>query len=340
MTDNDSTPASPSEEGDTPPERSIEIADTAEGAGASAGEGDGGYGNLWIPLLVVPAGIVFAIVGVFALFGSLAGSEGNLSENLALVVSGGKNERQQALFNLARQAAENQAAVQTGEDAPWPVPTGFVREVKAALEGLDADENETRLVLAILLSSLGDEQGIQTLLDLARLNDEQDGDGRIRLGALQNLGLLAENQQESVHEATGIAVALVTHDDLGLRMGAAGTLAVLGGVGGREALVAALDDHELQVRATAALSLSRLDPPDTVAVPLLMDMTGMELWDGARESTAGRFQRSSDIQRYRVWAAEAIGRYGKAHQAFMIELKESDDLQVREAALRYENRKL
>lgn len=339
MTDNDPTTPSPPEAGDTPPERSIEIADTAEDAGASAGEG-GGYGNLWIPLLVVPAGIVCAIVGVFALFGSLAGSEGDLSDNLALVVSGGKNERQQALFNLARQAAENQAAVQTGEDAPWPVSTGFIGEVKAALEGLDVDENETRLVLAILLSSLGDEQGIQTLLELARLNDEQDGDGRIRLGALQNLGLLAENQHESVHEATGIAVALVTHDDLGLRMGAAGTLAVLRGEGGREALIAALDDSELQVRATAALSLSRLDPPHPVAVPLLKDMTGMELWEGARESTAGRFQRSSDIQRYRVWAAEAIGRYGKAHQAFMVELKESDDLQVREAALRYESRKL
>ena len=42
----------------------------------------------------------------------------------------------------------------------------------------------------------------------------------------------------------------------------------------------------------------------------------------------------------RVWAAEAIGRYGPAYEAFMVELKESDDLQVRGAALRYESKKL
>ena len=336
MTDPDPQSTPDPERPDQPTERMIEIADASDGEGAK----EAGYGNLWIPLLVVPAGIVFAIVGIFALFGSLSGSEGDLSDNLALVVSGGKNERQQALFNLARQAAENQAAIQTGEDAPWSVDPGFNGEVRAAMEGLGPDEYEFRLVLAILLCSLEDGQGVETLVELARLTDEQDESGAIRLGALQNLGLLAENQRAVPGDVEAIAIALVTHSDSGLRMGAAGVLAVLGGDKARQALGGALEDADLQVRATAALSLSRLTPPDPTAVPMLKDMTGMELWESARQNTPGQFRRSSDIQRYRVWAAEAIGRYGPAYEAFMVELKESDDLQVRGAALRYESKKL
>ena len=333
MTDPDQQGTASPTPGDIPPKapRTIEIAD---GPGSAEDSPESGYGNLWIPLLVVPAGIVFAIVGIFALFGSLSGSEGDLSENLALVVSGGKNERQQALFNLARQAAENQRAAQAGEEAAWPISAGFTNEVKSALEGMDADEYETRLVLAVLLCALGEDHGTEVLLDLVQLTDEQDGDGRIRLGALQNLGLLAENNHPLAQEATQTAIALAIHADVGLRVGAAGALAVLRRDGGREALVAALDDSELQVRATAALSLSRLDPPGPSAVPLLQDMTGLELWEAARGNSPGRFRRSSDIQRFRVWAAEALGRYGEGQKAFLEGLRESDDLQVREVAFR------
>ena len=77
--------------------------------------GESPYRNLWVPLVIVPAGIVIAIVIVFALFGAISGDEASLSENLARVVEGGKNDRQQALFNLARQATENhQAGFQLG----------------------------------------------------------------------------------------------------------------------------------------------------------------------------------------------------------------------------------
>ena len=159
-----------------PATTTIEIADADSDAG-----GDGGpYKNLWVPLVVVPAGIVFAIVAVFALFGSLGGSEKTLAENLALVVSGGKNERQQALFGLTRQVTENRAALAEGREAPWEVPVGFARDVQAAYEGLDPDEYDKMLVFGILLSSMGEARGIEVLLGLLDLTDDQDPEGRVR----------------------------------------------------------------------------------------------------------------------------------------------------------------
>lgn len=310
----------------TPAPTTVEIADAAE---------DGGpYKNLWIPLVVVPAGIVFAIVAVFALFGSIGGSEKTMAENLALVVSGGKNERQQALFGLTRQVTENRAALAEGLTAPWEVPTGFARDVQDAYEGLDPDEYDKMLVFGVLLSSMGEASGVEILLGLLDLTDAQDGDGRVRFGAVQNLGMLADMGRTEAHAATGPVIALASHEDVGLRVVAAGALGSLPGEDAQEALRGLLGDQELQVRATAGLSLSRLEPADPAAVPLLTDMAGPEIWEAAREDSPGQFRRGSDVQRFRVMAVEALGRYGDLTRDVITGLQESDDLRVREAALR------
>jgi HEAT repeat protein len=313
-----------------PPTTTIEIADAD-----SEAAGDGGpYKNLWVPLVVVPAGIVFAIVAVFALFGSLGGSEKTLAENLALVVSGGKNERQQALFGLTRQVTENRAALAEGREAPWEVPVGFARDVQAAYEGLDPDEYDKMLVFGILLSSMGEARGVEVLLELLELTDDQDPEGRVRFGAVQNLGLLADMGRAEALAASAPVRALAGHEDPGLRVVAAGALGSLPGDGVQEALQGLLGDQELQVRATAGLSLSRLDPPDPAAIPLLTDMAGAEIWESAREESPGQFRRASDVQRFRVMAVEALGRYGEVTRAALEAHKESEDLRVREAALR------
>jgi len=109
----------------------IEIADPAEGE-AEADQTP--YGNLWVPLVVVPAAIVIVIVVVFALFGSLTGEEKSLSENLSVVMAGGKNERDQALFGLMRQVSENQRAANDGEEPPWPMTTDFPQRVRDAAD--------------------------------------------------------------------------------------------------------------------------------------------------------------------------------------------------------------
>ena len=75
-------------------ETRVEIADEPAETGASP------YQNLWVPLIVVPAGIVITIVVVMAIFGSLTGDEKTPAENLELVIHGGTNQAEQALFNL------------------------------------------------------------------------------------------------------------------------------------------------------------------------------------------------------------------------------------------------
>ena len=91
-------------------------------------EGDGGdgapdtpYRNLWVPLVLVPAALVIAILLVWVLFSGISGSEATLEQNLERIVAGGRNDRDQALFNLARQVSENQRAAREGEPPPWPM---------------------------------------------------------------------------------------------------------------------------------------------------------------------------------------------------------------------------
>ena len=70
------------------------------------GEPEAPYRNLLVPLIVVPAGIVLALVLVFALFGLIAGDPASPQENLDKLINGGTNEREQAAFGLVLQAME------------------------------------------------------------------------------------------------------------------------------------------------------------------------------------------------------------------------------------------
>lgn len=310
-------------------ERKTQIPDES----APRGSSDGQPSNLW-GLVVVPAGIVIAIVVIGALFDALAGSEGSLEKNLDLAVRGGKNQRQQALFNLTRQASENQQAHArrlAGEEVelPWPMPADFNDRIHAAVDELDPDEHETRFVLAVLLSTLADERGIVLLREFLTLDPSEDSDLVLRIGAVQNLGLLADPG------ATETVIGFLGHPDRVLRLSAAGALSKLPGEGVRSALLGALSDSELDVRATAALSASKLVPPLTEAAPLLRDLTGPEIYAAERERERTRFTRARDVSRFRVLAVTALGRLGlDEDRSTMEDLREDDDLLVAEAAIK------
>ena len=83
---------------------------------AAGPAGPGPYRNLFVPLILVPAMIVGAILLVFLFFGAIAGREASLAENLDRVVHGGQAERKQAAFNMVRQVAENEQARQEGRE--------------------------------------------------------------------------------------------------------------------------------------------------------------------------------------------------------------------------------
>ena len=307
----------------------IELPDSsgAPGAHAQGSAEDAPYRNLWVPLVVVPAGIVIAVVLVFALFGALAGQERSLAENLELVVRGGKNERDQALMNLAVQAAENHAALFEGRELPWPMEQGFPARVRAAAEEIDPDEHETRLVLGILLATLGDDAGVPLLLESAAVGDDEDPDRSLRFRAIQNLGLIGDGR------ATEAVIDFLDHDDEGLRTVAAWALSNLPGGEVRAALRGALGDPSLQVRGTAALSLARLDPPDLEAARVLRDLLDPSTYASEHEREPGKYGQARLVSELRVSAVRALARLRLPEdRARLAELASDPDVAVREAA--------
>ena len=311
-------------------EHEVQIAD-----GPAPPEPSPPYRNLWVPLFVVPAGIVIAIVVIFALFGSLSGSERSLDENLDLVVRGGKNQREQALFNLARQSAENQSALARGEDAPWAVEEGFADRVAKAIEDVDEDEYLTRLTLAALLAGV-DPRGVEELYAFLDLGDGVDPERKLRFGAVSNLGQLARAGLVPDPEAAlGRLRPFLGHDDLGLRNLTVSAVGELGGEEARKALEGALGDGSLEVRGTAAFSLAALDPPGYGAAPVLRDLTAVETYAAVRAEDPRKFARARDVSGLRIRAVEALAQLGRAEDWRFIEgLRGDADPNVVDAVLR------
>lgn len=303
---------------------------------AEAGSAQGPYQNLWVPLIVVPAGIVMALVGIFALFGAISTDERSLSENLALVRHGGANERDQALFSLMRQAAENNAALGEERELPYALDPEFAAEVSSAVEELEEDEHTVRLALAVLLGTLDDPRGGQLLTEFLSLGDDADGDAKLRIAAIQNLALLAGHGLELVDPAAIFegAEPLLQHPDRGLRGIAVSLMGSLSLEPAREALQAAMGDGDLSVRASAALALARLTPPDPEARSVLMDLVRTELYTAANAEDRTRFRSAEEVSVYRQWAVAALAKYSEPEvQDTLKALLEDPDLRVREAAM-------
>ena len=310
----------------------VQINADPELGGSSAGP----YQNLWVPLIVVPAGIVMALVGIFALFGAISTDERSLSENLALVRHGGANERDQALFSLMRQAAENNVALGEERELPYAVGSEFAAEVSGAVEELEPEEHTVRLALAVLLGTMGDARGGRLLTSFLVLGDEADADAKLRIAAIQNLALLAGYNRDLVDPEAIFAGAepLLQHPDRGLRGIAVSLMGSMGLEAARPALLAAMDDADLSVRASAALALARLSPPEPQAIGALVELVGSEPYTSANAADRARFRRAEEVSVYRQWAVSALGGYSQAEATDALKaLLRDPDLRVREAAM-------
>lgn len=304
---------------------------------AGAGIGEAGaaeasaspYRNLWVPLLVVPAGIVMVLLCVFLFFGAISGSERTLDENLALVVNGGANERQQAAFSLGAQIAENQRAELEGREPPWPLDAGFLEELERAWRSVPEDDHQIRLALACLQAQGGDPAGLAHLLELAELPVEDDPEGTLRFQALAQLGATGDPA------ARAVLLRALDDPDAGLRSIAAIALQRQDGEEVRDALFGALGDPAFDVRANAALALALLG--DERAADTLIELADPATYERERAASDGRrFSRASLVSNGRASAVEALGRLGRERdRAFLEDLAADDeDLGVREAALR------
>ena len=311
-------------------ETEVEIPDQPTQPVESSAEEESPYRNLWVPLIVVPAGIVMVIVIVFALFGSLTGEERTLQENLMTVIDGGKNEREQALFSLMQQVSENRRALNQGEDPPWEVEPGFTERVVDAVERTQEDEFPTRLALGGLLIGMdAPERGVDVLLPLLSLGEGEDPGAKLRFQAAQNLGFSGDAL------AVPALIKVLDSDDEGLRVVAAMSLGNLPGDAVRGALVASLGDSALAVRGTAAMALAQLSPPATEARPTLQDLTGTDVYEAERQENPAKYSRASDVSRFRINALKALARLGEASDwEHIAGLKSDGDPNVVDTVLR------
>ncbi len=302
----------------------VEIADPAPQAESSEQKP---YGNLWVPLVVVPAAIVIVIVIVFALFGSMTGEEKSLAANLETVMTGGKNERDQALFGLMRQVSENQRALNAGEKAPWPMASDFPAKVRAAAGAVDEGDHEVYLALGLLLAGM-DPSGVDMLIEMLALGETEDPGGALRFKAIHNLGLVGDQR------ATQPVVGFLDSPDVGLRVVAAGALANLAGPEARLALKGALGDESLDVRGTAAMALTLFTPPDEAARAVLLDLTGIGIYEAVRRDHPGKYTRAQDVSRFRIQALGGLARLGGDQDwAHIASLQGDSDPNVVDAAM-------
>jgi hypothetical protein len=300
-----------------------EIPDSAPAGSASP------YKNLFVPLIVVPALIVGAVMVVFLFFGAISGSESTLAENLDRVVHGGQAERKQAAFNMVRQVAENRQAALDGREPPWRLEPGFEGQLRRAWESTATDEPAIRLVLASLLAQLDDPQGIPSLVALLETPAGDDPDGSIRFNALATLGALGDPRAE----APAVRI-LETGDDPGLRAVAAIALQRIPGEAGAQALRGALDDPAFEVRANAAIALSMRGDP--AAAPVLKSLLDRSAYETEHDRDAAKFSQAVRVREARVAAIEALARLARPEDKAEIArvADEEADLAVREAAMK------
>jgi hypothetical protein len=288
---------------------------------------EGPYRNLWVPLVVVPAAIVMVIVIVFALFGAIAGERATPTVNLERILNGGSNERRQALYDLVAQLGENHRAQREGRPAPHAIDSGFLDRVRGVADELGDKNPEIRLTLGIALSTLEREEGTRILSELLELDDAADPEGRTRFYALMNLGLVGDDK------AARAILPYLQHEDEGLRTVAAGALQGVRGEGVREGLLAALDDGSFEVRLTAALSLSKLEPPESAAAPLLRASLDPEVFREENRRDSAKYRRAELVSEVRVLVVAALARLGLEEDRALLEgLLEDSDLRVVAAA--------
>lgn len=286
------------------------------------------YKNLWIPLVIVPGGIVATILLVFVMFGSLAGEERSLADNLQTVLHGGANEREQAVFGLVRQLEQNRLAAMSGEEEPWPVDPEFIDDLRAAWDQLPVDDVDARLVIATSLSQLDDSEGVARLLTILEVSDAADPEGRMRFHALAHLGASGDP------EARDGLLSFVENPDPGLRSIAVIGLQNMPGEETLNALSGALEDPEFEIRANAALALSHLEDPR--GATLLRDMLDPETYAAIQRENPRKFAHAEAVSLSRAAAARGLGELRRPEDLALLEglAKNEEDLTVREAAMR------
>jgi HEAT repeat protein len=280
------------------------------------------YGNLWVPLIVIPFLVVGVIVLVYAFFGGIAGTDATMRENLARLVEGGPNERGQAATSLAAQIVANFEAQARDQKQPYEPGPGFDQQLQGAWERLGEKGNPNlRLVIAQAMALRNGPDAVGKLTSFLGLPESEDPRGEVRHAALFTLGQIADPA------AAPEVIPFLNHELEELRIIAASALQRMPSPQTNEALRSLLGDPSLKIRGTAALSLSILG--DDAGVDVLRDMLDPDSYAALQGTEA-------ELQMDRVLALRGLGRLGFESDRREVERMKAEEADpvVREAAMR------
>lgn len=293
------------------------------------------YKNLWVPLVVVPALIVMVLVLVWVLFGSLAGSEKSPAENVQRMVEGSSNEREQASILLVNQIRGYLEDQREGKPSTWELDASFLPEVERALADVEPDEVLFRYVLAFVQLELGDAQGQENLIELLSAGEDDDPGGEVRFLVLHTLGVLGPTLDEAGRKrALAAVLPYMESQDAGLRLMATSALQGLPGEESVAALQRALMDGALDVRGSAAISLSLLGDPSGAGV--LRELLDPASYAAEHAVSVERWGSGEQVSATRIQAVQALARLGRPEDLAALEplARDDTDPNVRQAALR------
>ena len=206
--------------------------------------------------VVFPLGVVLIGVGIFLLFGRLAGDEHSIRDHLGDIRNGSRQERWQAAYELAK-------SLKRGEAKQQP---NLVVDVMSVYRASAGDDPRVRQYLSIVLGKLGDRRATPMLAEATR-----DRNVETRIYALLALGMLRDPA------AVPHVLAAAKDEEKDVRKAAIGAMGEIGDPRALPQLVAALEDDAADIRYNAAIALARMN--DRRAAGVLREMLDRERLD-------------------------------------------------------------
>lgn len=252
-----------------------------------------------VQLFVVPALIVLAIVGVWALFGRMAAGEQDWHQLVNDLQSGNQHIRNRGMFGLAqvldadRRLGEQGQHLSENPEIGRALATRLDAELKRVGQGkTEQEEIVTSQVYLVRTLGLLDQPDV-TFPALQTALDPQY-DPEVRKGAVTSIALIAGRDAEQMPpvevESTVQALGqLATDPDPLLRQTAAFTLGLFDHPDAKQRLLVSLEDEDAKTRVNAAIALARHG--STAGYPVFR-----QVLDDARQPVAESESRDAQFE--------------------------------------------
>lgn len=248
-----------------------------------------------VQLFFVPALIVAAVIGVWALFGKMADSETDWAQLVAELSSGNEHRRWRAANGLAQVLNNQQIAAVTDGEVLAQKP-----EVAQALCDLLEETLQSPSTLPedvehrkFLARTLGTLQCNEIVLPTLEKTLSADRDPDVRKSGLMALNYIAERAFQEQAKAAGVKEQTVAgNNDVVINLAAPFETPTIDSEGIFAQLKEAMRDEEPNIRQLAAFAFSRVSGPDSMRMLKLMLLDGDSF---TRANAAVGLARNGDI---------------------------------------------